>query len=141
MSALQIHAALAVCCTLLGLAGAGEKRPAPEFGVRGRVEKIAPPPSEGRKKDILGYVTVVGKKEADTETDQAVVIVTKSTRIVRRTSPKRLAFSDLKVGMRIQAKFQPGPRILIYPPRVAATEIVILGGPAVPAGKSSPPAR
>jgi hypothetical protein len=134
----------ALCCAVLGAAQSADESKPPEFGVRGRVEKIAPPPSSGPRKDeILGYVTVSGKKEADTETDRAVVLVLKTTRIQRRAEPKPrpVPFSELKVGQRIEARFQPGPRILIYPPRAAATEITILGGPAVPAARSLRPAR
>ena len=111
----------------LGAAGAAPPRP-PEFAVRGKIEKIAPPGEGPNKGKFRGYVTVAGKKDPDTESERAVLIVTETTHVFRQAKGKPVParFEDLKVGQRVQAKFTPGPRIMIYPPRAAADEITIL---------------
>jgi hypothetical protein len=100
----------------------------PAFAVRGAIEKIAPPGEGPKKNELRGYVTVVGKKQPDTESERAVLVVTKTTHVFRQAGGKavRARFEDLKVGQRVQATFTPGPRIMIYPPRAAAEEITIL---------------
>jgi hypothetical protein len=108
----------------LPLAGAE----APKVGVRGAIEKITPATDDEAKRGVIGHVHVKGKKEADTEVDQAVAIVMKDTRLMRLEKEKRvpIRFADLKAGQRVEARWAPGPKILIYPLRAAVTEMVVM---------------
>jgi hypothetical protein len=124
-------AVMVLAAGLAVAAGAGPQakpEPAPAFGVRGKIEKITAPNERQAENKVLGQVLVAGKKEKDTETDRAVAIVMADTRLLREEKGKRVPakFEELKPGQRVEVKFKPGPRILIYPTQAGATELVIL---------------
>lgn len=130
---------LAPVLALASVAAAGPKaKPEPAFGVRGKIEKIIPPDERQAKNGQVGRVHIIGKKEKDTETDQAVAIVMADTGLLRVEKGKRVPvrFEELKAGQRVEVRFKPGPRILIYPTQAAATELVVL--PAEGAGNNAP---
>ena len=94
--------------------------------IRGTITKVRPG-SADEKSRYVGMVMV----EAEDKTaavDQANLIITDKTRILKREDDKRVqaTFEELKVGQLIEAQFVEGPTIMIYPLQVAASEIVIL---------------
>lgn len=113
------------CSAATPLAAPSGPAEPPPFGVRGKIEKVTPAAAEQKEKGLLGHVLVAGKKEADTETDRAVAIVTRGTRLLGPGKARR-TWKDLKPGQRVEVRFKPGPRILIYPTRAEATELRIL---------------
>ena len=93
--------------------------------VRGTVSHVAR--VEGRE-GVLGRVLIEGVKERDTEVDRASVTVTAETRLsIERDGVREpAAFTDLKKGQKVEARFT-GPVLESYPVQATAGEIIILG--------------
>lgn len=119
------HATVLTTASLLLAAGLAAAPAAPKFGVRGTIRSVTPATPAQEKKGVLGTLRVEGKKEPDTEADVAVVTVTRKTRLLGRDS-SGARWESFGVGARVEARFRPGPRILIYPTRAEATELRLL---------------
>src|SRR5688572_25032132 len=96
-----------------------------KYGVRGTIRSVTPATPAQAQKGVLGTLRVEGKKESDTEVDVAVVTVTRKTRLLGKGGGAA-RWEDLKTGVRMEARFKPGPRIMIYPARAEATEVRLL---------------
>lgn len=95
--------------------------------IRGTITSIRRASAEDQDR-LIGTVFVEGDRKANQNVDKANLIITKETSIFERRDDERgpATFEDLRVGDVIEAKFAEGPTIMIYPPQVAASEIVIL---------------
>lgn len=93
--------------------------------IRGKITEIrrATPEDEER---FIGTVLVEADKNSSV--DKANLIVTRKTRIFKQQDGKKvqIGFDELKVEERLEASFEEGPVVMMYPLRVAAAEIVIL---------------
>ena len=97
-----------------------------DAGIRGKITKIQRAAGEDEKR-FVGTLLVEADEE-DANPDKAHLIVTRDTRIFRERGGERVSatFEDFAVGQTVEARFVEGPIIMIYPLRVAASEIVIL---------------
>jgi hypothetical protein len=93
--------------------------------IRGRITGIRRAPSEAE--DRIGTV-MVESEDKTAKIDKANLVITDKTRIFKEQDDNRVAatFEELKTGQLVEAQFVKGPTIMIYPPQVAAAEIVIL---------------
>ena len=100
--------------------------PSPDFDIQGRITDILP--GDGQYKDFLGTIRIEGEPVTSTSYDKAVVTVTRSTRMWKKSGEGYVAatWDDLKFGALVQAKFT-GPVRESYPVQADAAEIVILG--------------
>ena len=97
-----------------------------DAGIRGKITKIQRAADEDEK-HFVGTL-LVEADEKDANPDKAHLIVNRDTRILRERGGERLSatFEDFAVGQTVETRFVEGPTIMIYPLRVAASEIVIL---------------
>jgi hypothetical protein len=114
---------------LVGCGSAGDTQ-AKEPGrsgvdIRGYITSISA--MESASSGRLGSILIEGEFEQDTEFDKASVTVTDETRILRQIDgdTEEAAFSDLRVGQRVQAIFT-GAVAESYPVQAYAVEITIL---------------
>ena len=91
--------------------------------IRGNITMI----SRDQAGDVLGRVRIEGVLEEGTQFDKAIVSVRKETRILEQQQGRlrSVSFDDLKVGQKVEARFQ-GPVAESYPVQARAAEIVIL---------------
>lgn len=94
--------------------------------IRGTITKIQR--SEGEDKSRIIGTVLVEANEKDAKVDKANLMITDETRIRRRQGDKEVeaTFEELKVGDEIEARFVEGPTIMIYPLKVAASDILIV---------------
>ena len=94
--------------------------------LRGKITKIQRATAEGEGR-IIGTV-MVKADQRDAKVDKANLIITAKTRILKEQGEEQVqaTFEDLKVGDTVEARFVEGPTVMMYPLRVAASEIVIL---------------
>ena len=91
--------------------------------IRGTIKRA----STGGKANEVGSLLVVGTFEKDTAYEQAIVSITKDTKIeiFKGKDRKPATFKDLKQGVRIQATFV-GPVVRPTPVLATAGHILIL---------------
>jgi hypothetical protein len=94
--------------------------------IRGTITKIQRAEDKDESR-ILGTV-LVEANEKDAKIDKANLIITDETRVRRKQGDKEVeaTFEQLNVGDEIEARFVEGPTLMIYPLRVAASDILIV---------------
>lgn len=82
---------------------------------------------QGGRRDILGYVLIEGKEEADTYLDAAELQVTTYTKLFIKHGKERKSaeFRDLELGQKAEVRII-GPVLESYPVQGEAREITIL---------------
>jgi hypothetical protein len=94
--------------------------------IRGTITKIQR--AEGGDESRTIGTVLVEANEKDAKVDKANLIITDETRIRKKQSDKEVeaTFEQLKVGDEIEARFVEGPTVMIYPLKVAVSEILIV---------------
>jgi hypothetical protein len=96
------------------------------FDIQGKVTTRKPL----KKGDSLGAIFVERVKESESKIDKAHVSINEKTLIFIQEGDVQAEakWSDIKKGDRVAVRFTNDPRIMIYPTRAAAAEVVIFRG-------------
>lgn len=104
--------------------------------MRGKIASVKR--ANASDKDKL-LATIFVKKTSDSEStiDKAYLLITPETKIYEQNGDvvTDAKLSDIKKGVVILAHLSNAPTIMIYPMRIAATEIIIMREGARPKGK------
>ncbi|MDQ4120569.1 MAG: hypothetical protein M3209_03880 [Acidobacteriota bacterium] len=94
--------------------------------MRGKVASITKS-SESDKEQPLATIFVERMENSPSNIDKAYLLVTKETKIYTQQGNvrKKAKFDEIKSGDVVFARLSDAPTIMIYPMRIAATEIVI----------------
>lgn len=94
--------------------------------IRGKVVSIEKA-EKSDKEQVLATIFVERAENSPSNIDQAYLLVTKATKIYTRqgNARKKARFDEIKKDDIVFAKLSDAPTIMIYPLRIAATEIVI----------------
>jgi endonuclease/exonuclease/phosphatase family metal-dependent hydrolase len=103
------------------------KAPAKAIDLRGRIKKINRADAASGDKEALGTLLIDGTDDVRPGFDKAMVRVTSGTTICIMRNQERtlVSFDALRTGMRITARFTPGPVLMSYPIQATAAEITI----------------
>jgi hypothetical protein len=94
--------------------------------IRGKVVSITKS-NESDREQPLATIFVERAENSPSNIDKAYLLITKETKIYTQQGNvrKKVRFDEIKKGDIVFAKLSDAPTIMIYPLRIAATEIVI----------------
>jgi hypothetical protein len=94
--------------------------------IRGKVVSITKS-NESDREQPLATIFVERAENSPSNIDKAYLLITKETKIYTQqgNARKKVRFDEIKKGDIVFAKLSDAPTIMIYPLRIAATEIVI----------------
>lgn len=127
MPACKIAAMLSILVVVLTGCGLSPAANRGGVDIRGTIVEKGAAGTQGQTDNVIGFLQIEGKLEADTQYDQAMVTVTNATRIVEQVdgAQRSVTFDTLQVGQTVEVQFT-GPVMESYPVQATASEVVIL---------------